>query len=217
MSTETAARNHAYSALVSAWPRLMVSYAGLTVEPSTRMLFITGWAPIALSADQALVLYLLVGRRGRSVEVARLEQNTVNAAATTVDSLNGLLQGVSRLAVIVRDGDGDGDAAGRGYRLVDASADASLGFADLCLNREMRLLLVPGQLPVVMSPQSTAVLALLIQAQGELVTSAEVQQVSGKTAAGVAVGNLTRRLRTARTAVTIVNDRARGWRLIGPV
>ncbi len=88
---------------LASWPTELVTFAGLTVNPSACLLFIVGQAPIALGADQARVLHLLIQARGGFVEVERIKRETVNTVATTVDSLDSLLRNVGGLSAIVQD------------------------------------------------------------------------------------------------------------------
>jgi len=194
-------------ATLAAGPSELLTFAGLTVDPPGRMLFLAGQAPIGLGADQTRVLELLIQRRGEHVSGKQIEQETVNTAATTVDSLNSLLRSVGALSAIVLDRQ-------RGFQLLDSTADLSLSFADLRLNQITRLLVIHGRKPVTMSPQNTAVLGLLMQARGGPVTGRELNQVTARTAPGAAVGNLCRRLKNLGIAVDVVNDRSCGWRLV---
>jgi DNA-binding response OmpR family regulator len=197
------------AATLAAWPTELVTFAGLTIDPISRMLFLNGRAPIALSVDQTQALLLLMGRRGDFVPVEEIERHSVNTAATTVVSLNSLLRSADGLVTIVNDRSME-------YRLVDSAAEVSLFFGDLRLNHVTRLLLVSHQAPVVLSPQNAAVLGLLMQARGGPVTSREVKRVSARTAPGAAIGNLSRRLKGTGTAVNIVNARSCGWSLVSP-
>ena len=188
---------------------MSVAFAGLTVDPDAHLLLMAGRAPIALGTDQARTLQLLMQGGGDGVEVARIEQETVNPTMRTVESLNCLLRSVGGLSAIVHD-------RATGLRLVDATTDdLGLAFADLRLIRAARSLLVADRAPITVSPQNTAVLGRLMQAGGAPVAGHELQRVLARTAPGAAVGNLSRRLRTTRTRVRIVNERSCGWRLVG--
>lgn len=51
-------------------------------------------------------------------------------------------------------------------------------------------------------------------ARGGPVTGRELKEVTGNTAPGAAVGNLSRRLKSIGTSVVVINERSCGWRLV---
>jgi hypothetical protein len=184
-----------------------VEFAGVAVDPAARLLLVPGRAQIALGVDQARVLELLIDGRGGLVGVQQIEGESVNPVEITVSSLNLLLSTLKALTSIAGD-------RRTGYRLLDLAAEGDLSFGDLRLNRVTRLLVVEGRTSTVLSPQSTAVLGLLMEAGGGTVGPAEMKLVVARSASGTAVGNLSRRMSATGTKVTIVNERASGWRLI---
>jgi DNA-binding response OmpR family regulator len=185
-----------------------LSFADLKLDPVARTLVVTGRPPITLGAQKCAVLTLLMRVQGESVTAERLTRWTgVTNPGIAVHDLARRLERAGSTVVIVND-------HGRGWQLLDAlTAGDWLSFADLKLDPVARTLAVSGQAPVTLAGSKAALLELLIRAEGGLVGAADVSAVSAGTPAGAAVIALRRRLGRTGTAVTIVTERGRGWRL----
>jgi DNA-binding winged helix-turn-helix (wHTH) protein len=162
-----------------------------------------------LSAQNGAVLRLLMHAAGGFVSAAQIHQvSGASTAGTAVASLNRRLTHAGEIVPIQ-------NTRSRGWRLVDPSTRVPLSFAGLNLDPTTGVVSVSGQEPITLSASQGAVLEVLMQARGELVSATQIRRASGANVAGVAVGNLNRRLHVTGIDAPIVNIRKRGWKLAG--
>jgi DNA-binding response OmpR family regulator len=189
-----------------------LSFADLQLDPRARRLVVGTGEPTTVGANVNAVLELLLRHGGAFVTATQVEAvaGATPAAAAMHDLIRRLERAGAQARVV--------NVHGRGWRLVDpATAGEWLSFADLKLDPVTRLLTVTGRDPLTLSAQKSAVLALLIQAQGRPVGAPQIARWSGGTTPGVAVHDLGRRLEQAGSSVVIVNDHGRGWQLVDSV
>ena len=186
----------------------LLTFAGLTLNVTTRMLTVAEHEPLSLTAQQSLILGLLMQARDQYVTASTIEGvvGTVNARSA-VANLERRLRHAGAAAEIV-------NGRNLGWKVVGPDAHATISFAGLDLTPLTRRLQVHGHRPVTLGPRQNELLRLLINAGTGFVPDPEVDRTLGVETLGIAIFRLEARIRMAGASMNVVNQQGRGWQLM---
>jgi DNA-binding response OmpR family regulator len=220
-------------------PNEEIQYAGLTLAMSSGRLSCRSThglrIGVALGWPESMAMAMLIRARGNHITIEEISEGThdvagVNRPDAIIRKLRNILRGMS-------DDGADLDTAtiiqnqyGRGYCLVVPDYGNKVSYAGLTLNSTNRTLTFHAatgeERSVTLSPLDTGILAMLIAAEGDYVSTSDMtKKLHGFGATsrfGVLMGKLRKRLSSSlsqaspSTARKIINSYGRGYALAFP-